>query len=243
MNNKVAIFLHLYYTDLWEEFEDMFKALPDPFTLYVNLTEGNADNDLAKKKILKSYPDAYILISVNQGLDIGGRLRLMDLWIKNGGQEEYIVWLHGKKSIHSMGEHVGNVWRKQLTEIILPEKFNEALNLFENEQDVGMIGSKLYVTSYTYWDHESAFYNLNRVNIDNYCSLLNINYEKDLVFISGTMFWIRSSIYKKTFQKVSPLDIANGLEYGYCSGVSKTHALERILGAIVGSHKHKVIGI
>ena len=74
-------------------------------------------------------------------------------------------------------------------------------------------------------DVNSRFYN-------NYCMRFELN-DTGMNFIAGTMFCVRSSIFKDFFSKFNPIDIANELELGDVHEPSKTHAWERLYGEIV----------
>ncbi len=78
---------------------------------------------------------------------------------------------------------------------------------------------------------------------DYYCDLLGLNNFKtnNFGFIGGTMFWVRSAIFKKVFQDVDIIKLVEELP-PYDTG-GKIHALERIFGYIVLSEGYKIVGV
>ena len=78
---------------------------------------------------------------------------------------------------------------------------------------------------------------------DYYCNIFKLNNFKDnsFGFIGGTMFWVRSKIYKKVFKNVDIIKLVEELE-PYSAG-GKIHALERILGYIVFNEGYTIEGV
>jgi len=226
--NDIVIFFHLYYFDLCDEMLDALKLIPFSFNLYVNLVENQYDLELVKNKILNVFLMAHIIVSPNQGMDIGGQLRNMKEWINNDGKEEYIIFIHTKKNLE---------WRKELLSIIDPSKIPLIKSKYLN-QKTGMIG----VDKWNLNDKNSK-YGLPIDFCDYYCEKFNLNnmMNKTFGFIGGTMFWVRSSIYRDFFINNDPLEIVKELE-PYSNG-GKIHALERILGYIVLDHGFLIEGI
>lgn len=218
-----AIFLHIYYAHLWDEIMNRLKKAPFQFNLYVNLVAGHSDH----LDILKDFPNAKINISPNQGMDPGGQLRTLDYWLKNGCNEEFIFFLHTKKN---------DSLRDLFMSIIAPEIFPFVEEAFTNK-NVGMVGVKE-------WNlYPGVPYGDPIHFCDYYCDILKLNnfITKSFGFIGGTIFCVRSEIYRKVFANVNILKIVEELE-PYSTG-GKIHALERIFGYIVLSEGYKIQGV
>lgn len=215
---KVAIFFHLYYFDLCDEILDAMKNIPFQFNLYVNLVENCYNIEEAKNKILNSFQNAHIIVSPNQGMDIGGQLRNMNEWLNNNEEDDYIIFIHTKKNLE---------WRKELLSIITPENLSSIILKYFNPK-TGMIG----IDKWNLNDKNSK-YGAPIDFCDDYCQRFKLNnmINKSFGFIGGTMFWVKANIYKDFFTKNPPLEIVQELE-PYSNG-GKIHALERILGYIV----------
>lgn len=111
----VAVHLHLYYPDLWPEFEDRLAALTCPYDLYVTLTQrGEVTTQLADK-ISFAFPSAHIAVLPNRGRDILPFVALINAGAFDGYQA--VCKLHGKKSPH---REDGDQWRHRLIDGILP---------------------------------------------------------------------------------------------------------------------------
>lgn len=226
MSANIAIFLHLYHTHTWDDIYARLIAFPFHFNLYVNLVSGHSD-DMART-ITSRFPNAIINISPNQGMDPGGQLRTLDYWLKNGQNEEFLIFIHSKNN---------DSLRELMMSIITPIKAKCILYRFTNNTNIGMIGTEE-------WNIYPPRYYGDPIHFcDYYCNKLGLNnFEtKKFGFIGGTQFWVRSSIYKELFQNISIPDLVAELP-AYDTG-GMTHALERIFGYIVLSAGYKIEGI
>lgn len=233
-----AIFLHIYYAHLWGEIKDRLKKIPFQFNLYINLVEGHSD--ILVQDIKNNFTNAVICISSNKGMDIGGQLMTLDYWLKEAKNEEFIVFLHSKGKPFDLQDNAKvketDELRNLLWSIITLEKYPLVEKAFEDES-VGMVGVKEW-HRYPGLDHGDPI-----PECEYYCDKLNLNNYKNnsFGFIGGTMFFVRSKIYKDVFSKVNIFSIIEELpEY---SNGGNIHALERILGYIVLSEGYKIKGI
>lgn len=232
---KNAIFLHLYYRHLWQEIMERLKSIPFPFNLYINLVESHTDSI----DILKDFPEAIINISPNQGMDCGGQLRTLHYWLEHGHNEELIIFLHSKgKPLTETPAKTKETdeLRNLLWSIVTPEKYPLVEQAFLDEK-VGMVGEKSW-HRYPPLDHGSPI-----PECEYYCNLLKLNnYEtNNFGFCAGTMFFVRSKIFKQVFSSVDILKIVEELPISSNGG--NIHALERIFGYIVLSEQFKIAGV
>ena len=238
---NIAIFLHVFYPEALDPLLARLGTAPFSFNLYANLVDGHTGH--LRQAVLDRYPSAKINVSQNQGMDPGGQLRTLNYWLANGQDEEFLIFIHSKRV---------NEFRDLFSSIILPEKAAVAMNRFE-DPNVGMIGVKeWYLNPSLDRDHclqhgysyeQCQRYGPPIAFCDSYCKLLGLNnFETNSFgFIGGTMFWVRSKIYKDVFKKVSILDIVN--ELPPFSNGGQIHALERIFGYIVLSAGYRIEGI
>ncbi len=232
---KYAIFLHVYYAHLWPEIVERLKAIPFECNLYINLVEGHTDHI----DVGKHFPDATVRISPNRGMDIGGQLRTLEYWLTYGQNEEFIVFLHSKgKPLTETPEKTKETdeLRDLLWSIVSPVSYFEVQNAFLDDS-VGMVGVEEW-HRYPGRDHGDPIPECKK-----YCDLLYLNnYETGIFgFIGGTMFFVRSSIFKKVFGEVDILKLVDELP-AYSNG-GDIHALERIFGYIVLSENYKIKGV
>lgn len=236
---KIALFIHIYYLDLWQEYKEILGQFPFEFNLYVNIVDQEGYipvlNDIKHK-----YPDSTIIVSTNKGLDSGGQLRLYDILLKNNSGEKYIVFLHTKKSLHNKNKKFGYDWRRKLQEVVRPDNAMVSYRILEGSSNVGMIGSKRY---HTVHPNDVWWYDKNKESFEAYLSELNLPVSNEYEFIAGTMFWIRTEVLSLFFADKNIMEIINGFEDGYSDDGYKAHFFERIYGIIVKHYGYKLISI
>lgn len=231
-----AIFLHIFYAHLWDEIMDRLKKAPFEFNLYVNLVEGHSDHI----NVMKDFPSAKVNISPNQGMDIGGQLRTLNYWMTHGANEEFLIFIHSKGNSESFQDKVKEqettVLRNLLMSIISPDKIHSIEEAF-SDKSTGMVGIEE-------WNLNPSTRHGDPIDFcEYYCELLMLNNftNKSFGFIGGTMFWVKSEIYRKVFSNVDIVKLVVDLP-AYSTG-GKIHALERILGYIVLSEGYKIKGV
>lgn len=214
----ISILCHLYHHNLWEEMSNSMTRIQGDKRIYVNLTD-NLPTDKITSLIKAKFPLAKILVSSNQGKDIGGNLRLIDKWMEDGPfPDELLILCHSKNRNHN--------WR---VELLQPLFSNYIPYLFRNDSRIGMAGHNKWLYHRTH-DVNSGIYN-------NYCKRFGFG-DYNMDFIAGTMFCVRASIFEKFFSKFNARQLANELEFGDVGEPSKTHSWERLYGSIIKHSSH-----
>lgn len=131
-NKKVAVHLHVFYTDLLQEFIDAFSQFSFAYDLLIttDLEEkrGEIEAILADNQL-----SAKIFVTGNIGRDVLPMLKLKEQL----EQYEYVGHFHTKKSKEA-DFWAGESWRKELVEmLILPA--NNILANFEEKEDLGLV--------------------------------------------------------------------------------------------------------
>lgn len=180
--------------------------------------------------------ERFVLVP-NAGKDIGGKLALIQLLLTLYPDTPYAVLLHDKRSYQ---KHSGR-WEKQgLFRIVEPELFGVIESAFERDALLGIACSRGFV--------RNEYLGGGRFNTTN-SGLLNDMIKKydvsdrDLRFIAGTMFWIRTSLLKAFFSGETPLDVRGMLEPGNVLDDEKgtmTHCWERMLSWIATGAGYKI---
>jgi lipopolysaccharide biosynthesis protein len=225
MKDSLAIILHLYHIDLWQEFKELLIPFRNEFKLYLCLCEDNGEQTEIIKSA-KNLFDTDISFHKNYGADIASFLRTLE-----NIKESYFIKIHTKKSL--LGQYNQIKWRH-----ILLHDFFSNTNIFESNYkqiltnpDCGMIGNKylLSTDSENYHSHK----------IKELCNILKINYDNitNYSFFGGNMFMSKTHLFKKHF-----LPYQDILQYLLSKELNKviekhtgtySHSLERLFGYIV----------
>jgi lipopolysaccharide biosynthesis protein len=236
MKNCIAIVLHLYYTDLWEEFKSKLLDLDVDFDLYISLTNGN--NNI-EGDVKNSFPNAKIFWFDNKGMDIGPFFSILKYFIENDLNYKYLIKLHTKKSIKSIGEEKGINWRIGLVNSLIgsSEIFKKNISSFEDDKNINIGGNPNYFYRDSNLDWlRDELYNLKMIK-----DLHNSSDFDDMLIVSGTMFMVRYKVYREFF-KISDIDrILSQLTNGYERDKKIEHKLERILSYIPQLNGSKIL--
>ncbi len=241
--SRICLFIHLYYEDTWLEIYQAIKQLlKDQVYVILHLP---VESPFAEKiePILKlKFPNVLTVKSTNRGKDIGAKLVMLHVYQSLSLNHDYFLFIHDKKS-QQIGPG-GNEWRKKLLRITDPKCQNEVFRLFQTEQ-TGMVGAQEHLISETTHDIQTVFLHQRQFTLDA-AKEVGIHYRKEMRFVGGTMFWVRSTLLLNFFKSIDPLFVRSNLENGNVlenDGVSLTHAWERILGWMVCSQGYKIEGI
>jgi rhamnosyltransferase len=233
---SIAIILHLYYTDLWEEFKVQLLQLDNNFDLYISLTNGNKN---IEDDIKNSFPNAKIFWFDNRGLDIGPFFHTLKYFIENNLNYQYLIKLHSKKSINSVGENRGASWRIELVQSLIGsnETLKRNISSFEDDKNINVGGNP----NYFYRDGSLDWLRDELYNLRLIKDLDNSSYFDNMLIISGTMFMVRYKVYKEFFT-ISDIDrILSQLTDGYVRDKKIEHKLERILSYIPQLNGFKIL--
>lgn len=230
---KIAVCLHLYHLDMWENITNYLNNIPYPYQLHVNMVSKN-QNVINKIKSYKK--DAFITVSPNRGMDIGGFLYSY----KNVSSDvDLVLKLHTKKGLgdeknpsNSMkkfgleeAKRIGDRWFLNLMNGVLKNKnqVENIVNEFKNNKKCGMVGFRLYEN-----------FDKNLLEMKKIFSFFNIkNLPKNSKFIGGTMFWADNKLMKKYLTNENIEIVLKHLPTGYVREPSPNHAMERIFGCLV----------
>lgn len=233
---KIAVCLHLFYTDMWEEITHYLDNINHPYKLYVSLVDGYYDESIMGK--IHSYkPDMVTIVVVeNKGVDIGGFLNVYPMIDED---TDLVLKIHSKKSIGlpnrpsdmvkvygvDLAKQKGREWfERNMNGVLRSTDFvNNVIKKIKTDEKCGLIGHNLetYVGPNDFIVKEL---------------IKSFNLSSDVYgspFIDGTMFWVRNDILKKYFDKGGCNNILKMIPKGYLNEPSINHSLERIFGYIV----------
>jgi lipopolysaccharide biosynthesis protein len=228
----IAIILHLYYQDLWDEFkEKIVPLLNDNVHLYVTVNDATS----TVQDVMLYAKDVYIL--ENRGIDFGPFVYTYDK-IRNKGYS-HIIKVHTKKSLHN--RNIGTEWRKKLTEVLIgnPEIFNSVIETMKHDDRLFMAGPY------------SCFYDRAKEPLNSngrtWClpamEKLNLFFNIDMhgCFIAGSMFAVSTKYLDLLFNNSNLEKLYNEFEIGYSVNTSMAHAMERMIGYGVEFHNGKFL--
>jgi lipopolysaccharide biosynthesis protein len=220
----VAVVAHIYYEDTWPDIAGALGGLTRPYDLIITTVAGS---ERLIESIRRSHPRAEIEIVDNRGRDIGPFLVLLERGRLDGYR--YICKIHGKKSIDGGRKpYMGALWRRRLLFDLLgaPGAANAAIDMFERDPSIGMIGPRVYrLPKEGYADDLS--WSANRSMTLELAERMGVPADEfRLDFFGGSMFWVRP-------EALRPLrDLRLAADMPYESGLvdgDLAHALERVL--------------
>jgi hypothetical protein len=217
----LAVILHLYYQDLWDEFSSYFDNITVDFDLYVSLVKGN-DTEEASSLILAKYPNAKIYVMPNRGMDVAPFIYTFDQIVKSGIKYECFAKFHSKKSLaHDFTGALGVNWRGVLVSSILgtAERFNNILEYCGNNSEYGLAQHPNWILWNDSSDWEQQYFK----------KKVPARYR----FIGGTMFMANFGIFHKWFTEMNIFELTfDNFEDGYMSCTSLGHKMERAFGLV-----------
>jgi lipopolysaccharide biosynthesis protein len=220
----VAVVAHIYYEDTWPDIAGALRGLTIPFDLIVTTVAGR---EQLVETIRRSYPRAEIGIVENCGRDVGPFLALLERGRLDGYR--YVCKIHGKKSIDGGRKtYMGDMWRRRLLFDLLgaPGAASAAIDMFESDSKIGMIGPKVLRLPNEDYSEELSWAG-NRLMTLKIGERMGVPADKfQLDFFGGTMFWVRPEALKPLRELRLAADMPR--ESGLVDG-DLPHALERVL--------------
>lgn len=230
----VGLLIHIFYADLWPELS-AFAANFDAVSrdVFINLVD-SAWTPRLHSELRELCPEAFVQLSNDNGRDIGGFFRLLD----NVDFERYPLFalMHSKKSPHLAPER-GEYWRRSLLTAFAGTRdtVRDCVRLFHEDQSVGLIGCADYRDS-NLGDNDAAYKALlDRLNIE--------ERHRELDYLSGTMFLIRSNILKRLYDDLRGMEWEYGgnedIEFHRDGQIA--HAVERVIGCLVRQMGYRIV--
>lgn len=235
----IAVFVHVYYEDMWNELHSQLKLIPYKFDLYVSITN-NKDRTGLIKNIKLRYPSSHIKMIKNVGSDVGGFIELINDAFELKQSYKYLLKIHTKKGELSSTKTGSQMMKDNIFKSLFDSSENITKNIMLlNTNDIGMVGSEKLLRSKSGNDLKQGT-EVNRKNMTILLKRLGIK-NKDLSFFSGTMFWMRWDILEKYLGN-KQLSIHNFNE-PHASDGNMSHAMERVFACMVRDAGFKLKGV
>ena len=179
---RIAVILHLYYTDLWPEMAAFISQIQEPFVLYVTVME--KDFSQIASIIQAQFSNAKVIIAENKGRDILPFLQIMQSVPPN--HYEYICKIHSKKSTDRWWGD-GEFWRRSLLRELLgtPEIIKNILTGFDENPKLGLI------TAWGQLYNKPIRTDPNVETVKRLAKKMGFEDVSCYRFPAGTMFWVR----------------------------------------------------
>lgn len=225
---KVAISVHAFHPEVFEEIMGYVSALSGNIHLFVTTVPDKADE--IRRTLSSHSKDFDLIVCDNRGRDVLPFLKVLHRLVDH--RFDYVAKVHTKKSLH---RDDGDQWRKELFDAVIgPDAFYRSINALENDRQLGMLGPEGHLVSMdTYLGS-----NLERVSLHATELLGDAHNLLDCSFFAGTMFIARVAA-------IAPL-LTLGIddrhfehEEGQIDGTF-AHAVERLFGIAVASGRYRM---
>jgi lipopolysaccharide biosynthesis protein len=233
---RVAVILHLFFTDLWEEFLRVLERLPFAFDLYVSVPY-RARSALAQR-VQSRFPDAIVFGVRNLGRDISPFLRVLSA--VGADRYEYFLKLHGKKSLHLENTRVaalgnGAEWRTSAASSLTGggNGAQALLDWLDRHPDVGLVAPDGMLFDAEAWSAGT------RDVLAQLGTRLGVDLIPRGTFPAGTMFWARAEALQPLF-RLPPEALEFEREAGQ-TDATLHHAYERAFALIARQGGYRVV--
>jgi len=225
-----AIVVHIYYAELWPEFEKILRSLPIKFDLFVTLTYRGKVTEDCERLVSQAFPNAIVVQTENRGRDI---LPFVNL-VNSGLLSEYqaVCKIHTKKSPHRLD---GDTWRTHLIAGLLSApKVKDWLDKFLGDDRASIwVSDGQYYNDEKWWgsNFEVTRRILHRVEIE-------ID-RSNCGFPAGSMYWLKPEMVAM----IKSLQLGSADFDPELAQVDGTvaHGFERALGPLCNAFGNKVV--
>src|SRR5262249_20408623 len=215
----VAVVVHLFYADLWQEIVAWLRNLPVASDLFVSVPRKNAQ--ALRTLVARDYPQAQCFEVRNIVRDIGAFFAVLPSVL--AGNYTALCKLHTKK-----GRAEADIWRFLLLRGLLANKLliTRILHAFRSDPVLALVGPReAYLSG-------PALLEFNEEKVGKLARHLYADGKLPLEwgFFAGTMFWARPQFFAKLAGSAGEIlcfEDDNARDDGQLA-----HALERIFGAI-----------
>jgi hypothetical protein len=239
-SDKIAVILHLYYTEQLPYFLEKLKSLEgQDYDLFITLVKDDAQ---IKNQIKAFNPTARIFVVENSGYDVWPFIFVINQI--NLADYSYIIKVHSKNITPGHENPVLNGicvkrghWQNCLVNALIKNQPTLVANIkrFKRDKKLGMLGSRIALVS-----HKDYYVEL-LGNIDFILSKLGIKQRQKIKFVAGTMFMARSDIFKILQNKFTAQDFVPTDKNIKCGTLA--HGMERVFGIITREQGFKVCGV
>lgn len=219
-----AILLHVYYSELIEDFAKRLAALPSTIDLVITFPDTWDHTELAR--LAAAFPRARLLPAPNVGRDVAPFLRAL-AYAESAGYA-FFCKLHSKRSPHMAG---GDLWRDTLVSGLLHD-VDKVVGLFQADARLGFMATEASAVRFG----EPGVLHNNQQALIVLAKQLGFKFDDETRFAGGTMFWGRVAAYQALIRFAPALEFEP--EMGRIDG-TLAHVLERAFAVVATSAGYK----
>ncbi len=219
----VAIIAYVYYENTVRKYLEYLNIIPDEMAIYLISSNENVLKELAL--FVQNKKNALVIKKINRGRDVSA---LVITGNEIFQKYKYVCFVHDKGTRSESGREMVNFWIENLWGNTLKSEgyIENVLKLFVDNPDIGLL---VPPEPYTYmW--QTFFWRIEYERtkaLAEELRLVNTIIEKDYPPITlGTVFWCRSHIMKKLFEKQWKFE--DFIEEPMPTEGTISHAVERI---------------
>jgi hypothetical protein len=220
---RIAVALHLYYPELWSEFESMLLRFGGPFALCVSLTPESA---ALGPRIAGIFPNARVRMVENRGRDVRPFLLMLEEgWFDSC---DLVCKIHGKRSLGGGRFAVfGDVMRRAaLLDLVADAGRVEAIvGRFATDPRLGLVGPRRFLTASTA-ERPYDIFGPSRATAERLACDIGSPLTDEVDFFEGTMFWAHPAALEP-LRRLGLAERGFAEESGRLDGATE-HAVERL---------------
>lgn len=202
IRNDVAVFIHLYYEDLFEYSIDYIKKIPSYIDIYISTTEDKIDS-LKHRIHSEKIKVKEFRIAGERGRDAGA---LLVAFRPYAMRYQYIGFIHDKKTSGGLeADSVGNSFRQLMWESLLNgrEYIEEIISLFDKEKKLGFLSPPIPLVGIYVSKLLGAEWTICYDETLKLAKMLGCKLKMDRekpVFALSTSFWCRTDALRPLFE-------------------------------------------
>lgn len=224
-----AIHLHLYFAELWGEFQADLTNMDVACDLYVTLAYQGPQTAALASQIKSDFPNARVYIRHNRGRDILPFVDLLNAGLFDGYRA--VCKIHGKRSLHRVD---GDRWRRALLAGLISPRALRQMDAFMRDPQAGLWVADGHLMRDPKWWGE------NRDRVDQILARRHLKRGADCThFAGGSMYWIKPfALGMLKSLELCTTDFEP--ESGQLDGTT-AHAVERVVGELVRLSGQKIV--
>lgn len=202
-NLRIALFMHIYYTDMIDECCRYAASMPTWSDIYITTTSAENKDIIKQAFVDLKCSKLTVLLVENQGRDVSALLVGAKPYIS---QYDLICFAHDKKSSQIRPQTVGKAFFSRCIQSVLStsEYVEQVIREFSENCRLGLLCSAPpnHAHYYTYYGEEWGENFQETLELADELGLsVDLDKTKEVIAPFGTMFWFRPDALLKLFEK------------------------------------------